>query len=95
MDLLLTIAIGYIGLLSERVEDKRVSMELIHISKRIYGIPRFKFMRSQMEYMKYLLNARKELHIYSESHFGMVSYRYSKHLLLVSLNLMVIITLPD
>ena len=43
LDLLLTIAIGYIGMISERVEDKRVSMELIHISRRIYGVPRFKF----------------------------------------------------
>ena len=43
LDLLLTIAIGYIGMISERVEDKRVSLELIHVSKRIYGVPRFKF----------------------------------------------------
>ena len=43
LDLLLTIAIGYIGMMSEKVEDKRTSMELIQISKRIYDIPRFKF----------------------------------------------------
>jgi hypothetical protein len=43
LDLLLTIAIGYIGMMSEKVDNKRISMELIHISKRIYGIPRFKF----------------------------------------------------
>jgi len=43
LDLLLTIAIGYIGMLSERAEDKRLVMELIHISKRIYDVPKFKF----------------------------------------------------
>jgi hypothetical protein len=43
LDLILTIAIGYIGLISEKADDKRISMELIHISKRIYGIPKFKF----------------------------------------------------
>jgi hypothetical protein len=42
-DMLLTIAIGYIGMMSERVEDKRIVMELTHISKRIYGIPKFSF----------------------------------------------------
>jgi len=43
LDLLLTIAIGYIGIMSERGEDKRIVMELIHISKRIYGVPKFRF----------------------------------------------------
>jgi hypothetical protein len=43
LDLLLTITIGYIGMLSERSDDKRTVMELIHISKRIYGVPKFKF----------------------------------------------------
>jgi len=41
--MLLTIAVGYIGMMSERVYDKRIVMELIHISKRIYGIPKFHF----------------------------------------------------
>jgi len=43
LDLLLTIAIGYIGLMSERADDKRIVMELIHISKRIYDVTRFTF----------------------------------------------------
>ena len=43
LDLLLTIAIGYIGMLSEKADDKRIAMELIHLSKRIYGVPRFRF----------------------------------------------------
>lgn len=43
LDLLLTIAIGYIGLMGERADDKRIVMELIHLSKRIFGAPRFKF----------------------------------------------------
>ena len=43
LDLILTIAIGYIGMLSERADEKRIAMELITISKRIYGIPKFKF----------------------------------------------------
>ena len=43
LDLLLTIAIGYIGKMGERADDKRIVMELIHISKRIYGVPKFNF----------------------------------------------------
>jgi len=43
LDLLLTIAIGYIGLMSECSDDKRIVLELIHISKRIYGVPKFRF----------------------------------------------------
>ena len=43
LDLLLTIAIGYIGKMSEGAEDKRIAMELIHVYKRIYGVPRFTF----------------------------------------------------
>jgi len=41
--MLLTIAIGYIGMISEKAEDKRVVMELIHVSKRIFGTPKFAF----------------------------------------------------
>jgi hypothetical protein len=43
LDLLLTIAIGYIGMMSEKAEERRTVFELIHISKRIFGVPRFKF----------------------------------------------------
>jgi hypothetical protein len=43
LDLLLTIAIGYIGMMSERADEKAITMELICISKRIFGIPKFKY----------------------------------------------------
>jgi len=43
LDLLLTIAIGYIGMMSEKADDRQIVMELIIISKRIYGTPKFKF----------------------------------------------------
>jgi len=43
LDLLLTIAIGYIGMMSEKADEKRTVFELIHISKRIFSVPRFKF----------------------------------------------------
>lgn len=43
LDLILTIAIGYIGMMSEKAEERRVVMELIHISKRIFQTPKFKF----------------------------------------------------
>ena len=43
LDLLLTIAIGYIGLISEKQEQRRMVMEIIQISKRIYGAPDFVF----------------------------------------------------
>ena len=43
LDMFLTIAIGYIGMMSERADEKPVVMKLIHISKRIYKVPKFKF----------------------------------------------------
>ena len=43
LDLLLTIAIGYIGLMSEKADDKLIAMELISLSKRIYDVPKFRF----------------------------------------------------
>jgi len=43
LDLLLTIAIGYIGLMSEKADDKKIALELIHLSKRIYDVPKFRF----------------------------------------------------
>ena len=43
LDLLLTIAIGYIGYMSAKGDERRVVMELIHISKRIYEPPKFFF----------------------------------------------------
>lgn len=43
IDMLLTVTIGYIGMMSEKADDKRVVMEIIHISKRIYEIPKFKY----------------------------------------------------
>jgi len=43
LDLLLTIAIGYIGMMSEKVDERQTVMELIHVSKRIRGTPRFVF----------------------------------------------------
>jgi hypothetical protein len=43
LDMFLTIAIGYIGMMSEQRDEKSVVMELIHISKRIFNTPRFPF----------------------------------------------------
>jgi len=43
LDLLLTIAIGYIGVMSEKSEERRMVLEIIAISKRIYGVPNFLF----------------------------------------------------
>ena len=43
LDLLLTIAIGYIGFISEKYDERRMVMEIICVSKRIYGVPKFVF----------------------------------------------------
>jgi len=43
LDLLLTIAIGYIGMMSEKGDEYRMKMELIEVSKRIKGVPKFTF----------------------------------------------------
>lgn len=43
LDLLLTIAIGYIGFISEKCDERLTVMEIIRISKRIYGVPKFVF----------------------------------------------------
>ena len=43
LDLLLSIAIGYIGILSERIKDSVMVMETITVSKRLYGLSKFTF----------------------------------------------------
>jgi len=43
LDLLLTVAIGYIGTLSEKVDESIEVMEVVYASKRLYGLARFTF----------------------------------------------------
>lgn len=43
LDLLLTIAIGYIGALSEKVNESIEVMEIVEASKRLYGLAKFTF----------------------------------------------------
>ncbi len=43
LDLLLTIAVGYIGFISEKADERKIVMELIEYSKRIYGANKFVF----------------------------------------------------
>ena len=41
LDLMLTVAIGYIGIISEKSEERMIIMQVIKESKRIYSIPKF------------------------------------------------------
>ena len=41
LDLFLTIAIGHIGMISEKVEERKTAMALIVVAKRIYNAPKF------------------------------------------------------
>lgn len=43
LNLMLTIVIGYIGIMSEKSEERATIMEIVAISKRIYGTPNFLF----------------------------------------------------
>jgi hypothetical protein len=43
LDLLVTIAVGWIGLISDKSDERATVLELIHISRRIYGTPKFVF----------------------------------------------------
>lgn len=43
LDLIVGIAIGWIGLLSEKSDERAIVMELIHLSRRIYATPKFAF----------------------------------------------------
>jgi hypothetical protein len=43
LDLLLTITIGYMGVLSEKVNESIEVMEIVHASKRLYGLAKFTF----------------------------------------------------
>ena len=43
LDLLLAMAIGYIGILSEKIDDNIEVMQIIHASKRLYGLATFTF----------------------------------------------------
>jgi hypothetical protein len=43
LDLLLSIAIGYIGTLSEKIDESAIVAEVIEASKRLYGLSKFTF----------------------------------------------------
>jgi hypothetical protein len=43
LDLLLTIAIGYMGILSEKVNESIEVREIIEAAKRLYGLSKFTF----------------------------------------------------
>jgi hypothetical protein len=43
LNLLLSVAIGFIGMMSEKIDERRIVMEVIYISKRIRGVPKFVF----------------------------------------------------
>jgi hypothetical protein len=43
LDLLLTVAIGYIGTLSEKVNESIEVMKIVETSKRLYGLSKFTF----------------------------------------------------
>ncbi len=43
LDLLLSIAIGYIGILSEKIDESITVLEIIEASKRLYGLAKFTF----------------------------------------------------
>jgi hypothetical protein len=43
LDLILSMVIGYIGILSEKVDDSVEVMRIIHASKRLYGLAKFTF----------------------------------------------------
>ena len=43
LDLLLTVAIGYIGTLSEKIDESIEVREVIEASKRLYGLSKFTF----------------------------------------------------
>jgi len=43
LDLLVSIAIGYIGMISEKADKRPIVMELIAVSKRIFKTPKFIF----------------------------------------------------
>jgi len=43
LDLLLTVAIGYMGILSEKIEESIEVLEIVEASKRLYGLSKFTF----------------------------------------------------
>jgi hypothetical protein len=43
LDLLLTIAIGYMGIISEKIDESLEVREIIEASKRLYGLAKFTF----------------------------------------------------
>jgi hypothetical protein len=43
LDLLLTVAIGYLGTLSERIDETMKMFEVVEASKRLYGLSKFTF----------------------------------------------------
>ena len=64
LDLLLCVAIGYIGVLSEKIDDSIEVLEVIQASKRLYGLSKFTF---------YAI-ADGLANIFSLLHFGISSF---------------------
>jgi len=76
LDMLLTIAIGYIGIMSEHYDERRNVMEVIKISKRIYGVQNSNSSQSQMVYTPFLQDAFKVLPICYEKKQNLCNCRY-------------------
>ena len=43
LDLMLTVAVGYVGFISEKKDERIAVMQLVEQSKRIYGVNKFAF----------------------------------------------------
>ena len=77
LDLLLSIAIGYIGTLSEKINESAEVMQIIEASKRLYGLAKFTFYA--------ISDGLKE--IFSKSYTGISSFfRKPKHSLQIVLH---------
>ena len=59
LDLMLTVAVGYIGFISEKRDERIAVMKLIERSKRIYGVNKFAFLPLHTAYLSYFQNAGK------------------------------------
>jgi len=59
MNLFITIAIGYLGIMSEKQEERRVVLQLIQVSKRIYETPRFVYY-ALADGLRYIFNRCKQ-----------------------------------
>ena len=71
---MLTVAIGYIGILSEKINESIEVMEIVEASKRLYGLAKFTFSLYQTALQRFSQNRMSVSAVSSEDQYNQVNF---------------------